>query len=240
MTQLNVSTVDWAIVRCSFEFGGMTIQNDSLLNWGFFGFILAVSDDFDIHFQTVCLPLTLHSMRLALSLLGFSSLAAANENLDGKWSSTTQISDDNNKLLISNLQFTTLSGNQPNPYVCVMHVSSLCTKFSRTSVTYLFGITGCAMPKAERTCSDSCTSSSYLVQIGDPIDTVEHVNPNDILPNKCDYQAQLVQSTQYWMYLLLWGSLMRNVMSVRLTNCQYSNFLLFPVIIVAGRVGGST
>ena len=64
-------------MRCSFEFGGMTIQNDPSLNWGFFGFILAVSDDLDIHFQTICLPLTLYSMRLALSLLAFSSLAAA-------------------------------------------------------------------------------------------------------------------------------------------------------------------
>ena len=31
---IKVSTVDWAIVRCSFEFGGMTIQNDPLLNRG--------------------------------------------------------------------------------------------------------------------------------------------------------------------------------------------------------------
>ena len=153
-------------------------------------------------------------MRLALSLLAFSALAAANINLDGKWNSATQISDDNNKLLISNLQFTTLSGNQPNPYVCVMHVSSLCTKFSRTSVTYLFGITGCAMPKAERTCSDSCTSSSYLVQIGSPTNAVEHVNSDQILPNMCDTQDNLVNRTLlYWMYLLPWGSLMRNVMS---------------------------
>ena len=71
-------------MRCSFEFGGMTIQNDPSLNWGFFGFILAVSDDFDIHFQTAFLPLILYSMRLALSLLVFPALAAA-QVIYGQW-----------------------------------------------------------------------------------------------------------------------------------------------------------
>ena len=162
-------------------------------------------------------PLTLHSMRLALSLLAFSALAAANENIDGKWYSATQISDGNNDLLTSEVQHITLSDNQKNPYLCVTDVSSLCQKISSSGSTYLFGVTGCAVPKAEGACVEPMkhdTCSSFLVQIGTPTNTIKHVSPNDILPNMCDTQANLVNRTLlYWMYLLLWGSLMRNVMS---------------------------
>ena len=162
-----------------------------------------MSDDFDIHFQTICLPLTLHSMRLALSLLAFSSLTAS-QNIPDAWSSAFNVSDDNKQLLISTLGHTAFFANNEDIFVCVKDTSSLCTQ----ATNYLFGIKGCAVSEVVGACSaatlQSCTSSYFLVQIGDqpwsatPVVTYFYsVSYNDVLPGSCDFKANLVQCTQY-------------------------------------------
>ena len=213
MTQFKVSTVDWAIVRCSFEFGGMTIQNDPLLNWGYFGFILAVSDDLDIHFQTICLPLTLHSMRLALSLFAFSSLAAADGNLDGGWSSAPRVTDENKQFLNSALGGTRFSKSVGYWRVCVKDASSLCTQVV-SGTNYLFSVLGCLVPSAEGNCSpetlQSCSASDFLVQINDQpwtstveVTNIQPVSSKDLLPMTCRDRSNYMSSTLlYWMYFV--------------------------------------
>ena len=160
-------------------------------------------------------------MRLALSLLAFSALAAADGNVDSIWSNSPKISNGDKKLLGYALYHTQVTKDDNIPFLCYQSVSSLCTKSTSGVTTYMFGLTGCIVPTAAGACAGTkfagCTPSNYLVQVlGKPkvaIHTVK-VSASDILPYKCDVQAQLIPSTLlYWMYLLLWGSLMRNIMS---------------------------
>ena len=187
----------------------------------------------DIHFQTAFLPLTLHSMRLALSLLAFSSLAAADGNVDGGWSSATNLPGNALSLVSNAVENTKLSDYTGKPYVCASDISSLCTKSLNGRTTYLFGISGCNVQSPVGACPgsslhDSCTSSSFLVLIGPPKDIVKSVNSDQILPNMCDTQANLVNRTSlYWMYFVTLGKLdAKYQVKACLTNCQSSNFLL--------------
>ena len=142
-------------------------------------------------------------MRLALSLLVFPALAAAEGVIYGQWYPVYMVIDSYQNVLTSALK-QRFSANHENFYVCVSDISSLCTMSLSSGTIYLFGISGCKVPStkgicSERTPHDSCTSSSYLVKIDDqsskPVITLKLVSSKYLSPNMCDAQANSVNRT---------------------------------------------
>ena len=126
-----------------------------LLNWVY---LASSSDDFVIHFQTVCLQLTLLSMRLALSLLAIPVLAASQEI---GWKES-RFGDKEKKMLMDALTPNGTPSDVLIPKMCFKREKTTCVNSPRNADTdFLFAFVGC--PKDN--CGPTCTESYHVIQI---------------------------------------------------------------------------
>ena len=173
----------------SSEFGGMTIQNGTY--WAGV-YSASSSDDFVIHFQTVCLQLTLLSMRLALSLLAIPVLASSQEI---SWKES-RFGDKEEKMLMEALTSNGKPSKVTIPNVCFKREKTTCvvSPSNNAGTDFLFAFVGC--PKDN--CGPTCTESYHVLRISQTPTKSNIVTNTKTVKREVDLEESCETLATFW------------------------------------------